>query len=53
MVETETNLKVKCLRPGNGGEYINEGFNEYCAAHGIRMEKTILGTHNRMVWLST
>ena len=41
MVETETSLKVKCLRSDNGGEYIDEGFSEYCAAHGIRMEKTI------------
>ena len=44
MVETETNLKVKCLRLDNGGKYIDGGFNEYYAAHGIRMEKTILGT---------
>ena len=44
MVETKTGLKVKCLRSDNGGEYIDGGFNEYCAAQGIRMEKTILGT---------
>ena len=44
MVKTETSLKVKCLRSNNGGEYINGGFSEYCAAQGIRMEKTILGT---------
>ena len=41
MVETETSLKVKCLRPDDGGEYIDGGFSEYCAAQGIRMEKTI------------
>ena len=41
MVETETCLKVKRLRLDNGGEYIDGEFNEYCAAHGIRMEKTI------------
>ena len=41
MVEIETSLKVKCLRSDNGGEYIDGGFNEYCAAQGIRMEKTI------------
>ena len=41
MVETETNLKVKCLRSNNGGEYIDGGFNEYCVIHGIMMEKTI------------
>ena len=44
MVETETGLKVKCLRSDNGEEYIDGGFNEYCAAQGIRMEKTFLET---------
>ena len=44
MVEIETCLKVKCLRSDNGGEYIDGGFSEYCAAQGIRMEKTIPGT---------
>ena len=37
-------MKVKCLRSDNGGEYIDGGFSEYCVTHGIRMEKTILGT---------
>ena len=41
MVETKTGLKVKCLRSDNGGEYIDGRFCEYCAAQGIRMEKTI------------
>ena len=44
MVEIKTRLKVKCLKSDNGGEYIDGGFSEYCAARGIRMEKTILGT---------
>ena len=44
MVETETGLKVKHLRSDNGGKYIDGGFNEYCAAHGIRIENTIIGT---------
>lgn len=44
MVETETDLKLKCLRSDNGGEYNDAGFKEYCAAQGIRMEKTIPGT---------
>lgn len=44
MVEIETGLKVKCLRSDNGGEYIDGGFREFCAANGIRMEKTIPGT---------
>ena len=41
MVETETSLKVKCLKSDNGREYIDGGFSEYCAAQGIRLEKTI------------
>ena len=44
MVETETSLKVKCLRSDNGGEYIDGGFSEYCTVQGIMMEKTIPGT---------
>ena len=32
MVEIETGLKVKCLRSDNRGEYIDGGFNGYCAA---------------------
>ena len=41
MVKTETSMKVKCLRSDNGGEYIDGGFSECCAAQGIMMEKTI------------
>ena len=44
MVEIEICLKVKCLRSDNGGEYIDGRFSQYCAAQGIRMEKTIPGT---------
>ena len=44
MVETGRGLKVKCLRSDNGGKYIDGRFNKYCAAQGIRMEKTIPGT---------
>ena len=41
MVETKIGLKLKCLRSDNGGEHINEGFKEYYATNGIRIEKTI------------
>ena len=44
MVEIETNLKLKCLRSDNGGEYISDEFKRYCADNGIKMEKTIPGT---------
>ena len=44
MVKAETSLKVKCLRSDNGGEYIDQGFSEYCVAQEIKMDKTIPGT---------
>ncbi|KAL2250008.1 UNVERIFIED_CONTAM: Retrovirus-related Pol polyprotein from transposon TNT 1-94 [Sesamum indicum] len=44
LVENETGLQVKCLRSDNGGEYSSEGIKNYCADHGIRMQKTISGT---------
>ena len=47
MVETEISLKVKCSRADNEEEYIDRGFREYCAAQGIRMEKTIPGTSQK------
>jgi hypothetical protein len=37
-------LKLKCLRSNNGGEYEDRGIKEFCIANGIRMEKTIPGT---------
>ncbi|KAL2236674.1 UNVERIFIED_CONTAM: Retrovirus-related Pol polyprotein from transposon TNT 1-94 [Sesamum indicum] len=44
LVENETGLQVKCLRSDSGGEYSSEGIKNYCADHGIRMQKTIPGT---------
>ncbi|KAL2228761.1 UNVERIFIED_CONTAM: Retrovirus-related Pol polyprotein from transposon TNT 1-94 [Sesamum indicum] len=44
LVENETGLQVKCLRSDNGGEYSSEGIKNYCADHGIRMQKTVPGT---------
>ncbi|XP_022019415.1 uncharacterized protein LOC110919458 [Helianthus annuus] len=43
-VENETNLKVKCLKSDNGGEYISKQFTDYCAKEGIKMIKTVPGT---------
>ncbi|GJW36973.1 retrovirus-related pol polyprotein from transposon TNT 1-94 [Tanacetum coccineum] len=40
-VENETNLRVKCLKSDNGGEYSSRDFIEYCAENGIRMLKTV------------
>ena len=43
-VENETDLKVKCLKSDNGGEYISKEFVDYCANQGIKMIKTVPGT---------
>ena len=39
MVETETDLRLKCLRSDNGDGCIDGEFKEYCATNGIGMEK--------------
>ena len=44
MVERKTGNPLKCLQTNNSGEYISSEFKEYFTKHGIRHEKTILGT---------
>jgi len=43
-VETQTTLKVKCLKSDNGGEYDNSQFKEFCSENEIIMTKTDPGT---------
>jgi transposase InsO family protein len=42
-VETETGLKIKCLRSDNGGEYDSAEFKKFCAYKGIRCQRTVPG----------
>ncbi|CAM8956547.1 unnamed protein product [Rhodiola kirilowii] len=44
MVESQYNIKVKCLRTDNGLEFCNKAFNQFCAEQGIRRHHTVLGT---------
>ncbi|KAK3029811.1 hypothetical protein RJ639_038253 [Escallonia herrerae] len=44
LVENETGNKVKCLKSDNGGEYHDEGFQEYCSNNGIRLIRTVKRT---------
>ena len=41
--ETQTCLKIKCLKSDNGGEHDSSQFKELCSENGIRMIKTVLG----------
>jgi transposase InsO family protein len=38
MVENETNLKIKCLRSYNGGEFTSNDFEKFCEKHRIKRQ---------------
>ncbi|CAM8963279.1 unnamed protein product [Rhodiola kirilowii] len=44
MVESQSNLKVKCLRTDNGLEFCNKAFDDFCAENGIKRHHTVPGT---------
>nr|GEY42351.1 retrovirus-related Pol polyprotein from transposon TNT 1-94 [Tanacetum cinerariifolium] len=44
IMENETNLRVKCLKSDNGGEYSSREFIEYYVENGIMMLKTVSET---------
>jgi hypothetical protein len=51
MVETEIELKIKCLRLDNGGEFTLKEFMEFCSEHGIKRQFSVAMTpqHNGFV----
>ena len=44
LVEKDIGKKVKALRSDNGGEFVSNAFNDFCAKEGIQRELT--ATHN-------
>ena len=43
-VENETELKIKCLRSDNGGEFTSKELNHYCEENGIKRQFSVART---------
>ncbi|KAL0371749.1 UNVERIFIED_CONTAM: Retrovirus-related Pol polyprotein from transposon TNT 1-94 [Sesamum calycinum] len=43
-VEKEFGKQIKCLRSDNGGEFMSNGFVQFCNDHGIQRQMTCLDT---------
>jgi hypothetical protein len=44
LTENEIDMKIKCLRSDNGGEFVSNEFNNYCDENGIKIHFSITET---------
>jgi transposase InsO family protein len=51
MVENEIDLKIKCFRLNNGGEFTSNEFMDFCSKHGIKRQFFVARTpqQNRVI----
>jgi transposase InsO family protein len=40
-------LKIKCLRSNNGGEFTSKEFMDFCGEHGIKRHFSVAETHQQ------
>ena len=38
LIENESDMKLKCLKSDNGGEFVSNEFGNYCNEHGIKRQ---------------
>ena len=48
-VQTQSEHKLKALRPENGGEYVSKEFTDFCSSRGIKREGFVLKGKEHLV----
>ena len=44
LTENEIDMKIKCLRSDNGGDFVSNEFNNYCDENGIKIHLFVTET---------
>jgi transposase InsO family protein len=47
MLEIEVDLKIKCLRLDNGGDFTSKEFMDFCGQHGIKRQFLVAKTPHK------
>ena len=51
LTKNEIDMKIKCLRSDNGGEFVSKEFNKYCDDNGIKRHFSVTEAPKKMVLL--